>query len=222
MPVTRTLLAELATVFSASFLIGAQAAAFKCLLPNGKVLYQDSPCDAVPPTFTTDAAQRNAKRAAPATPKPETTKQQPVVPLTIVDFEKSAFFNRYGPTKKQPYPLNSGGMNYPYSIPSGDADEPIGLELDSDPRTITKVGIEFFGSSLRNPATFTAQREQMVRDLIASTYPDTDIPLTINLIRAEQSHNIPNGILTASPTRVGSASLRVARVATSLIIVLQR
>ena len=218
----KTLLAALATVFSASFLVGSQAAAFKCQLPNGKVLYQDSPCDAVPRAFTTDAAQRNSTRAAPATSKQERIRQQPVAPLTLVAFEKSAFFNRYGPTKKEPYPLNSGGINYPYSIPSGDADEPIGLELNSDPRKIAKVGIEFFGSSLRNPATFTAKREQMVRDLIASTYPDTDIQLTINVIRAEQAHNIPDDILTASPTRVGSALLRVASVATSLIIHFQR
>ncbi len=129
----------------------------------------------------------------------------------------------YKPVRKSNWSLKTGGTNYSYAFadPDGTA-ENLSVELSSNSIFLTKLGVSFHGTSLRNPAIFTERRERFLRALLASTHPDVSIDKIVQLVRSEQGRTYSGGSDAMPRIEVGNAHLFVGTVGATLIVGLDR
>lgn len=143
--------------------------------------------------------------------------------LTLDKFEGSAFLKKHMVSTKQNWSLKSGGTNYSYTfVDPEDGNQKIGVELSSNALFLTRIGISFPGSSLRETGRLTPKRERFLRELLDSTYSDIGAEALVQLVKTEQTKQYVGGSDQMPRVRLGNSEVFVGTTGADLIVGLLR
>lgn len=143
--------------------------------------------------------------------------------LSVVDFERSPFFQKHKFVSKDEWALKSGGKNYYYSFADPDnPDSGIGVELSSNPANVRKISVSWNGKSTYEPATFTRMKEGFLRDLLGSTVSDIKPDALVSYVRGQKGKNYPGGGNVIPRKRLNGVSVYCGTVGETLIVGIER
>jgi hypothetical protein len=156
---------------------------------------------------------------AAKTPKGQANEKASASALSIALFERSVFLQKYKPTSKENWGLNTGGktFNYSFSDPEN-ADSSRSIGMSSDPTNLTKMSLSWNGKSTLAPAKFTKVKEEFLRDLLASTYPSIKANDLIEYVGQQQGRNYPGGGNTMPRKQLAGAAVQCGTVGETLIV----
>jgi hypothetical protein len=161
----------------------------------------------------------NIDGVAPKTAQGQAAEKASVSTLSIALFERSAFLQKYKPTSKENWGLNTGGRNFSYSFSDPEnADSSRGIEMSSNPTNLTKLSLSWNGKSTLAPAKFTKTKEEFLRDLLASTYPSIKANDLIAYVRQQQGKNYPGGGSAMPRKKLAGATVQCGTVGETLIV----
>jgi hypothetical protein len=143
--------------------------------------------------------------------------------LSVVDFERSPFFQKHKLVSKDEWALKSGGKNYYYSLADPENSySGIGVELSSDPANVKKISVSWHGKSTPEPATFTRPKEVFLRDLLGSTFSDIKPDALISYVGGQKGKNYPGGGNVIPRKRLDGVGVYCGTVGSTLIVGIER
>lgn len=147
----------------------------------------------------------------------------PVRALAIADFERSPFFQKHRPIRKDEWALKSGGKNYSYSFADPDNSyAEIGVELSSNPADVREISVSWNGKSINEPARLTKSKENFIRDLLSSSFSDVKPEAVISYARAQQGKRFPGGSNEIPRKSVSGVGVYSGTVGETLIVGVER
>lgn len=161
----------------------------------------------------------NVDGGAPKSAQGQAAEKPSVSPLSVAIFERSAFLQKYKPTSRENWGLNTGGRSYSYSFSDPEnADSSRGIGMSSNPSNLTRMSLSWNGKSTLAPAKFTKAKEEFLRDLLASTYPSVKADDLIAYVRQQQGKNYPGGGSTMPRKKLAGATVQCGTVGETLIV----
>lgn len=144
-------------------------------------------------------------------------------PLSITNFETSAFYSKYRLKEKSQWALKSGGTNFSYRFfnPTG-SDRVISVELSSAPNDIAKVSAMFYGGAVSRPADMSYIPNGFLADLVQSTFREIRSEQIIAIVTDAQNRNYADGSNTMPRFAAGWASIYAGRTGADLIVGIER
>ena len=143
--------------------------------------------------------------------------------LSVVDFERSPFFQKHKLVSKDEWALKSGGKNYSYSFADPEnLYSGIGVALSSNPASVTEISVSWHGKSTYEPATLARLKENFLRDLLRSTFSDIKADALISYVRAQKGKNYPGGGNAIPRKRLNGVNIYCGTVGETLIVGIER
>jgi hypothetical protein len=146
------------------------------------------------------------------------SEDQARAPLTIADFERSAFLRRHPAKEHRVEPLKPAGSAWIYSFDDTETEGRILVQLEPAADRITVLTITWPGEASETTAAWNSVKKQFVADLLESTFPEIDYGKVSSYVMEQK----PGAPAATSAGTIGEAKIQAGASGSNLVLELSR